>query len=256
MSTVEISQHIGALEREGILLADVAQRDGLDGYVRTCPGWQVRDLLKHTGYVHRWAAGYVAQERTEMVKVPSEEEILGRGPDDAELVGWFRDGHADLVQTIRTADPRISCWTFLPAPSPLAFWARRQAHETAVHRVDAELASGTVTPAQPEFAADGVDELLLGFAARRRPKADSEPLRGLQIHATDTGNSWLAEISRGGVLVRRGESDAVECSVFAPAFGLYLLLWNRFDVAEAAATVSGDAKVLAEWRTRIRVRWS
>ena len=58
-------------------------------------------------------------------------------------------------------------------PSPLAFWARRQAHETAVHRYDAQSAApgGPPAPAgafDPAFAADGVDELIMGFAARRR----------------------------------------------------------------------------------------
>lgn len=256
MAIVEISQYIAALEHAGITLAEAADRSGLDAYVRTCPGWQVRDLLKHTGYVHRWAADYVAQERSEMIAESPEDQILASGPDGSALLTWFREGHTALVKTLQAADPRLSCWTFLPAPSPLAFWARRQAHETTIHRIDAELAAGRANPVPALLAADGVDELLLGFAARRRPKADTEPRRGLQIHATDTGDYWLAEISRGGVLVRRGPAESPACSVAGPASGLYPLLWNRCDVAEAAATVRGDAKVLAEWRTRIRVRWS
>ena len=33
--------------------------------VPTCPGWTVRDLIRHTGGVHRWATGFVADGRTE-----------------------------------------------------------------------------------------------------------------------------------------------------------------------------------------------
>ncbi|WP_435839745.1 maleylpyruvate isomerase N-terminal domain-containing protein, partial [Streptomyces anulatus] len=31
---------------------------------RTCPGWQIRHLLRHTGMVHRWAAALVAEGHT------------------------------------------------------------------------------------------------------------------------------------------------------------------------------------------------
>jgi len=141
----DVPDYVGALRRQGELLADAAQRSGLATAVPSCPGWAVRDLLKHTGYVHRWATGFVAEGLTRPGGA-SEEEILGQGPADAELPGWFREGHAALVRALGAADPGLHCWAFLPAPSPLAFWARRQAHETAIHRVDAELgaASGSL----------------------------------------------------------------------------------------------------------------
>ena len=43
-------------------------------------------------------------------------------------------------------------------------WARRQAHETAIHRYDAESASGDVNGFDLDFAVDGIDEILVGFA--------------------------------------------------------------------------------------------
>ena len=67
-----------------------------------------------------------------------------------------------------TADESLSCWTFLPAPSPLAFWTRRQAHETAIHGADADASAGRASVFPADFAADGVDELLTGFQARHR----------------------------------------------------------------------------------------
>src|SRR5262245_14048839 len=135
----DVPGYVGALRSQGELLADAAQRAGLAAAVPSCPGWTVRDLLRHTGYVHRWATGFVAEGLTRPVGA-SEEEILGRGPADAELPFWFREGHAALVRALGAAAPGLNCWAFLPAPSPLAFWARRQAHETAIHRVDAEQA--------------------------------------------------------------------------------------------------------------------
>jgi hypothetical protein len=48
-----------------------------------------------------------------------------------------------------------------------AFWIRRMAHETAMHRIDADLAMRRPsTPIPPELAVDGVDELLTVFLAR------------------------------------------------------------------------------------------
>ena len=75
--------------------------------------------------------------------------------------------------------------TFLPAPSPLAMWARRQAHETAIHRYDAQHATGTSAGFDPAFASDGIDELVSGFA----PRADQFPTkssRTMVVHAEDT----------------------------------------------------------------------
>jgi uncharacterized protein (TIGR03083 family) len=82
------------------------------------------------------------------------DQVVPAQPEDDVLVEWFVAGHAALVQALRDADPDLACWTFLPAPSPLAFWARRQAHETGIHRVDAESPADSITPFPPAFAAD------------------------------------------------------------------------------------------------------
>ncbi len=232
----------------------------------------MRDLLRHLGYVHRWAAGYVGQARREMIEEPAENEILQAGPADAKLLGWFRDGLGELVGTLRSACPGLTCWTFFAAPTPLSFWARRQAHETAIHRADAEGAAGDeVPPPGPSlvtafpaaFAADGIDELLTGFAPRARfraPAQDSHPR--LQVRATDTGDEWLTEIG-GRITARRlADPDPADpdpaapalCVLAGPASDLYLVLWNRQRLAHPV-TITGDAAVLALWRDRVRVTW-
>src|SRR5215475_12383653 len=144
---METMEHI-AIERDGELMAVAADRAGPDAAVPSCPGWRVRDLLRHQGYVHRWATSYIAEQHAERVPRLSEPELLAAGPADGELLDWFRAGYQTLTQTLRTADPGLQCWSFLPAPSPLAFWARRQAHETAIHRADAEQAAAG-TAGQP-----------------------------------------------------------------------------------------------------------
>lgn len=195
----------------------------------------------------------MAEAAEEMADGPPEEEVLKSGPGDAELLGWFRDGHAALVETLRSADPGLSCWAFLDAPSPLAFWARRQAHETAIHRVDAELAAGVLTPVAADFAADGIDELIMGFAPREM--AEPSPADGgtLQVRTTDSDDKWL--IALGPKVVAARASARADCVVAGRAANLYLLLWNRLAAADAAVSITGDTGVLRTWQSSMRVRW-
>jgi uncharacterized protein (TIGR03083 family) len=258
---MEIAEHIDALRRQGEWLADAAERAGLDATVPPCAPWQVKDLLRHTGYIHRWAARHVTECLDQILDGPSEEEILRGGADDAGLLAWFRDGHAALVQTLATADPSVECATFIAAPSPLAFWARRQAHETAIHRADAESAAGATPEYEPGFAADGIDELITGFGRRRKyqPGADSKAVGGttLRVLAADTGDAWLVEPGEGRLQPRRDADGSQEagCTVSGPASGLYLYLWNRADAARADVTVIGDRGLLSAWQSSVRVRW-
>ena len=138
---MEVAEHIEALRLEGDRMAKAATAASPDAPVPTCPEWAVRDLVRHTGGVHRWATGVVATPRTEVWNVGLE-EVVGTWPPDDELVEWFRPGRAGLVAALSDAPADLECWTFLRAPSPLAHWARRQAHETTIHRVDTELAAG------------------------------------------------------------------------------------------------------------------
>jgi uncharacterized protein (TIGR03083 family) len=250
MAGMEISQHLAALDDDGGLLADAAERAGLDAVVPPCAPWQVRDLLRHTAYVHRWAAAHVAERRDKVIVGPPEREILGGGPADGDLVGWLREGHSALVETLRTADPDVRCVTFLGAPSPLAFWARRQAHETAIHRFDAQSAGCAVDAATafgPGFAADGIDELVMGFGARGDYRLAEG--RSLLVRATDTGDAW--RIAPGEV--RRGGGPA-DCEVRGTASALYLYLWNRCGAA-AHVMIHGDPRVVEDWRSSMSVRW-
>ncbi|MGD0700162.1 MAG: maleylpyruvate isomerase N-terminal domain-containing protein [Trebonia sp.] len=268
---MEIAAHIDALERDGALLADAAQTAGLTAAVPTCPGWEVRDLVRHQAYVHAWAARHVTGQPPAALGEDSEEAVLAGGPDDAELVDTYRSGHAALVAALRAADPDLDCPTFMPAPSPLAFWARRQAHETAIHRYDAQSAAPGGAPAPGDafgtaFADDGIDELIMGFAARRRYRLRADGTRSLAVRATETGNGWHVGLADGATRVaRRGEAgdSAISAAVTAsggcllegPAAGIYAYLWNRSDAAAAAVTVTGDPAILDVWRSSVRVAW-
>ena len=162
----------------------------------------------------------------------------------------------DLVAALEAAPDDLQCWTFLPAPSPRAMWARRQAHETAMHRVDTELAvHAELTAFDPLFAADGIDELLTLFVPRRRTKLRADPPTTLAVRCTDVDASWLLRLDTEGVTAvpttERDDIGAAACTVSATAGDLYLALWNR--AGEEALTIDGDRGVLGQFSEGVRI---
>ncbi|WP_328869444.1 maleylpyruvate isomerase family mycothiol-dependent enzyme [Streptomyces sp. NBC_00287] len=243
---METAEFIHVLDREGELLAEAAERAGTEAKVPTCPQWQVRDLLRHTGKVHRWATAFVAEGHTAFQPAAGPPDL-----DGTELTAWFRAGHRRLVDTLTDAQPDIQCWHFLPAPSPLAFWARRQAHETTIHRFDAEAArGGTPTGIDAAFAADGIDELLLGVHARDKSQVRCAEPRVLRVRATDMDDAvWTVRLSQEPPAAVREDVGEADCEVAGPIAQLYPALWNRLPLP----SVHGDAAVAALWREKSAV---
>ncbi|MET8179697.1 maleylpyruvate isomerase family mycothiol-dependent enzyme [Streptomyces sp. NPDC005336] len=241
---METAELIEIVDREGRLLADTAAKAGVDALVPTCPDWRVRDLLSHLGRVHSWAARFVGEGLTDPVR-PSVEPA----PADAELVPWYRETHRRLVETLTEADPEVECFTFLPGPAPLAFWARRQAHETAIHRVDAESAAGMdFSPVDPAFAADGIDELLSGLHSLERSRLRTDTPRTLRFRATDQDAVWTVWVSDGVPRTERNDDGVADYELSGPVADLYLALWNR--LPHSALSGKGDLELAALWRER------
>jgi uncharacterized protein (TIGR03083 family) len=252
---MEVATHISHLATEGSLLAVAAERAGLDAPVPSCPEWVVRDLMRHTGGVHQWATSIVATPRTQPWEVDLA-ELVGGWPSDGELVDWYRTSHAGLVAALRDADPALECFTFLAAPSALAMWARRQAHETTIHRVDAELAGPlAVSPIDAAFAADGIDELLGCFITRGAKRLYADPPRVLRVSATDTGDVWDVRFQTGPVTTTRNASQRqADATIEGTAAELYLALWSRRDTS--GLPVSGDPATLGHFLDNVHIRWS
>ncbi len=255
---MDINQHTTIVGREARLFADAARKAGLDTDVATCPGWTIRDLVRHLSEIHLWAAAHVAQphdkpwvdDLAELTEFWPDLAVFW--PDDADLVDWYLETNANLVEALESAPPDVESFTFLPAPSPLAMWARRQAHETAVHRFDAENAAGVSSSFDPGFAADGIDEIVAGFA----PRAGSFPTttsRTMAVRAQDTADRWLVTVAPDGISTVRGDGPA-DATLSGTASDLYLTLWNRG--RDAAITVEGDRDLLDLWHENHRVRWT
>ncbi|WP_166442264.1 maleylpyruvate isomerase family mycothiol-dependent enzyme [Nakamurella flava] len=225
------------------LMVAAAQRAGWDARV---PGleWDVRTVVTHTGAVHRWSAD-VVRRALPTNETGGSSAFWPDGLPDAELPGWIRDGAHALTTLLGQVTDGLACFTFLPGVPPRRFWIHRQAHETAVHRLDVELAGGgPVTAFAPQFAQDGLTELVGGFATEPG-FATSRPGR-LLLACTD-GPSWLVEF--GGERTRTtGDVPAdtkADAVVGGDSDALYRWVWNR---PSPAAVESGDPGTLASWR--------
>jgi uncharacterized protein (TIGR03083 family) len=236
---MERSRYLEAVRSETEALVDAAETAGLDAAVPSCPEWTVADLLGHIGRVQRWAAGNAV--RAPDAGFWAGDEIVI--PDASERAAWVRDGVDPLLAVLdRPSDE--PCWSFLP-PLTLGFWQRRQAHEVTMHRVDAQLAAGTVTPIDPALAADAIDELLV--LAPARPWATPVVGNGetAHLHCTDVEGEWLVELTPTGLEVERRHAKA-EVALRGPAEGL--LLWAQGRRTLDGLEVFGDERVLAALR--------
>jgi predicted lipid carrier protein YhbT len=101
------------------------------------------------------------------------------------------------------------------------------AHETTVHRVDAEQAVGRpVAPVPPGLAVDGIDEIFSVFVAALGQGRSPGDGRTVHLHATDAEGEWLIRFDRGAVTVEPGHAKG-DAAVRAPAGDLLLWLWGR-----------------------------
>lgn len=255
---MEIAEHVEAVEHEGTLFARAAVRGGLEVEIAACPGWAMRDLVRHLSEIHLWAAAHVAQPHgkpwvDDLAELTAFWPALAVfWPDDDDLVDWYLETNANLVDALTSAPHDVAAFTFLPAPSPLEMWARRQAHEIAMHRFDAENAVGITTEFDPAFASDGIDELLAAFAPRR----DEFPVESDQtmaVHAQDTDDRWQVTMSPEGITTSRRDGPG-DVTVAGNASDLYRLLWNRGE--DSSVTITGDSVLLELWHANSPIRWS
>lgn len=255
--SLTFAEHGEAIGDAASVLRNNAVAAGMDRPVPTCPGWTVRDLVVHQGLVHRWASEIVGGTPPDRVR--PEAQVVAEGHAAPDLLDWFDDGLVDLLNVLARAPEDLDVFFFLKAaPRPREAWARRQAHETSIHAVDAMAARLGGPPStgqvwvRPAVAADGIDELLTGFLPRRTATLRSaEPLTVL-VRPTDVDRSWTLQVSQDPVVTTVDDPPAApDLLLEGTATGLYLGLWNRgTEIAE-----SGGRGFLDLWRDRQRVVW-
>ncbi len=238
MTTPSYPELVAATRREGQALLTAAGM-GLDVPVPTCGDWDLRRLVGHVGRVYRYATRCLAERATSDPGRPP-------GPgDDADVVAWCADALDDLVDTLAATEPDTPVWNWSAGPDTAAFWARRMAHESAVHRWDAQRAHEVTAAIGADIASDAVTELVEVMLPRMFARGVAEPPEGLvALSATDDG-SWRIRVEADGVrlLPEPGPGDVL---VSGTASDLLLLLYGRLAPADVVA--EGDIGLLERWQ--------
>ncbi|HYZ08421.1 MAG TPA: maleylpyruvate isomerase family mycothiol-dependent enzyme [Pseudonocardiaceae bacterium] len=254
MASLEDDRYYSALNTEAGRFANVVRETDLSRQVPTCPEWTIAQLTEHLGQAHRWVTAMVEQRTTSYLP-PEEVDEIPLPPTDVESAEWLRSGAARLSAAIRDAGTDTPLWSWSD-DQRVGFWLRRMAHETAVHRADAELAVGIAVTRDADLAADAVTESL-EFAssptlAARHPELVE--LRGdgqtLHFHATDDGlgdaGEWLVRRTPDGVAWEHGHAKG-DVAVRGSAVALMLLVTRRIPVDDPRVQVIGDSALLDHW---------
>lgn len=229
--------------------------EGLAAPVPTCPGWSVRDVLEHLGYVYR--------HKVECIRRQAEPQPWPPQPPPAEWnvddpVAWLRDSLADLLAELGAHRPQEPAYTWFPPDQTVGFWIRRMALETAVHRVDVQAAYQEVTAVDDEEAVDGVDEILhvmLAGGWSEAPFADSVAGVGGTVAVRTGDRAWLVGVHAEAVEVA-GPQHAdvgpgrVDATVTGEPSEVLLWLWGRRP--DASVRLTGDLACIALMQDRLR----
>ena len=240
-----VAAYRAAIDVEGTALTRLAET-GWKEPVPTCPGFDVATLVAHTGATHRWAAANLtAGERVRFSQ-------LEPAPDGQEArLAWFGEGLSGLLAAADSVDPEAEVWTFAPSGERRsAWWLRRMAGETSVHRWDAGAAVAAAGgpppgPVEAQVAAAGIDEYFADFIPRLPAETFADWSGTLHLHATDADGEWLIDLAAITQPARREHAKA-DTALRGPASDLLLWLWNR--EAAAALEVFGDPSPVERWR--------
>ncbi|GGR52765.1 uncharacterized protein (TIGR03083 family) [Nocardioides luteus] len=233
--------------------------------VPTAPEWTAADLLWHVAaeVQHFWT--YVLESRP---ATPTEETYPEpERPKDAdyqELLENFDRMNATFIETLEKTAPDEPTWSWSDDQTA-AFTYRRQAHEILIHRIDAELAAGALTPLDPALAADGVEEVLDIFYGGKPGWASFTGGDDfVRVDAVDTDTQTWVQLGRVSGTSPDGErlEDEPDLSVLpadqipagtepavvveGTAADLDAWLWRRLD--DERITVTGDTSVYDRFR--------
>jgi uncharacterized protein (TIGR03083 family) len=181
---------------------------------------------------------------------------LGRSPDpwppewpaDRDPIGWLGDAHGRLLEMFAASDATTPSATWWPPDQTVGFWARRMAQETAVHRVDGELAIGTPTPVDAELAIDGVDEILIIMLAGDWSDEPDDAATGQRVAISTGGRTWEVTLDRESVSVAE-DGGGGDAALEGDPSDVLLWLWGR--ASNERVTRSGDGDAIRLLRARL-----
>jgi uncharacterized protein (TIGR03083 family) len=242
---MEFAEYQSRISEEAGPLRAAIVAAGADAAVPTCPGWTALRLVQHLCWVFDMV---IATVRAADPHTPPARGEAALAELDAALAG-FDDRLATMLDLLASTDPATPAWNFTPiAPRTAAFWFRRQAHEITIHRLDAQAAAGIEAPVDPDFAADGIDEVLTWWIQRNSGVwANSQASGTVLYHAADAGRAWTVRLVPGQF--PQTTPDAVtepDGSVVGLADAVYRAAWGR----PSGAVTTGDTTLIEVTRAR------
>jgi len=241
---MDTALHIQHLRTDSAALL-AAWRADPSAAVPSCPGWDRTQLLAHTSGAHGWVRAQLRVGSGERIRMSTVE----RAPEGDLLPGWYEEGAAELVALLEAMDVGAT-WPTWAGPQPGTFFARRMAHETAVHLWDAE-----PRPIDTDLAVDGVDELLEVFAPRLPGDRFGGMSGTIHLHATDEGldgaGEWLVGLGPEGITFDKGHAKG-DVALRGAASDLLLWAWNRVPVDDRFE-VHGDDALLHLWTESVTI---
>lgn len=234
MTRLDAPQYVDHIRTESARFRAVLADCDPEARVPSCPDWNAGDLLWHlTGVQNHWGT-MVGGRPDANPDTYTEPERPGT---HAELLALFDQTSARLTDALEKADPAEYAWTWNDNDQTVGFIVRRQAHEALIHRLDAELTAGTVTPLDATLAADGVHEVLDVMYGGCPPWGTFTPSAdGIRVDVTDSGSSVHVVLGRFTGTDSEGTTyDEVDINVAESLPG------------EPLATVSGTADALDTW---------
>jgi uncharacterized protein (TIGR03083 family) len=254
MTDIDFDRHCAAISEQAGLFATHLHGADVSVTVPSCPGWNVSQLSRHVEGGLRWARQIVATRASEPPPDTALRELsTATSEDSAEMAEAIRDAAASLVTTLRATGPSAQMWCPVRG-SGSAFYARRFAHEIAMHRADGTLALGLPFELADDVASDGVEEWLeLGsmpfhFDVHPWMRELLSPGRSIGLHATDTDEHWLLDLTGEVITWRRGDVPT-SAGLRGTVTDLLLVLYRRSPAS--AVEVVGDAGLVDFWLERV-----
>lgn len=238
--SLDSDAYIATTAREGAAVGAAAATGDLDAPVPTCPRWSLQRLVGHLGWVYNWVSEHIEQRSVTVLN----RDDVPRAPQGPAVLDWYGEAHARVLAALAHIDPAEEVWGWAGINTG-AFWHRRMAQESLIHRWDAENTVGEPGGLDSDLAADGVDELvevILPFQAANT----EEPLPAgtLHLHRTDGDGEWLCRIADGRMEVERIHARG-DVAVRGTGEQLDLVLWRRIEPGDVE--VFGDVDVLVAW---------
>jgi len=210
--------------------------------VPSCPGWSTNDLAKHMAHVYLGQAyvvetGSQAKNKEHLAPYP-------RTDDAMKFMTWGFEAITKALDINRTERPT---WSWHHNDHSVDFWFRRMAHETVIHRIDAEQAVSTVSKIDEVFALDGVDEVLDFLPLMGSwPEVPNVDFGIVSIVATTKSRSQVWDLNFTDKAATVSAADQANASarlvISGDAEAMDLYLWGRIDSSDSRISITGEGE--------------